>query len=383
MTNDSVVNVNQFPNELLFILSLLEINTDNMNDFESPSDLDWNFFLNLVNDHRVYPLVYSTLRKLNKDIVPSYVMQSLKQSYSRNTLHMLYLTSQLTGICKLFQGNEISMLVLKGPILAEELYGDFSLRTSKDLDILVSMQQVETAEKVLLEDGFIRDSSSHLFNDWKWRRHHLSFSHPEKKIEVELHWRLYPDSGTEISFEELWQRKRTRSFGDSCVDFLGEEDLFLYLVTHGARHGWFRLRWLTDIDRILRKKNDWKKLISKQEKYEEVIVSGQAIILAANLLHTPIDQEMKQFINKKLSHKMAKSSVKYILELKAPGMTLADIRYLFVLKDTKQKMRFILGLLYPRVWDQYQFDLPKALQFLYFPLRPFLVLWRLVKRTLT
>ena len=33
--------------------------------------------------------------------------------------------------------------------------------------------------------------------------------------------------------------------------YLGNEDLLSYLADHGARHGWFRPRWLMDIARSL------------------------------------------------------------------------------------------------------------------------------------
>ena len=36
------------------------------------------------------------------------------------------------------------------------------------------------------------------------------------------------------------------------VYILGREDLFLFLVSHGARHGWSRLRWLIDIHQIVK-----------------------------------------------------------------------------------------------------------------------------------
>ena len=34
---------------------------------------------------------------------------------------------------------------------------------------------------------------------------------------------------------------------------------FYFLITHGARHGWSRLRWLMDIDKMLNGKLDWDK----------------------------------------------------------------------------------------------------------------------------
>ena len=92
-----------------------------------------------------------------------------------------------------------------------------------------------------------------MLNDWKWREHHLSYFHPEKGIQLEIHWRLHPPPSKEPSFEELWKRKRKSELTTYPVYFLGQEDLFLYLITHGARHGWFRLRWLIDIDKMVEK----------------------------------------------------------------------------------------------------------------------------------
>ena len=40
-------------------------------------------------------------------------------------------------VSKLFNENKINLLILKGPVLAVDLYGDISLRTSSDLDILI------------------------------------------------------------------------------------------------------------------------------------------------------------------------------------------------------------------------------------------------------
>lgn len=82
----------------------------------------------------------------------------------------------------------------------------------------------------------------------------LPFSSPEK-IKVEIHWRLNPGPGREPSFNELWERKAISSITtNQPIYILGNMDLFLFLVSHGARHGWSRLRWLEDIDMLLKKK---------------------------------------------------------------------------------------------------------------------------------
>ena len=101
-----------------------------------------------------------------------------------------------------------------------------------------------------------------VLNDWKWRHHHITYFHPQKKIKLEVHWRLNPGPGKEPCFNELWERKRISSLTSFPVYFLGREDLFLFLVSHGARHGWSRLRWLVDIHQLVKQELDWSKLIS-------------------------------------------------------------------------------------------------------------------------
>ena len=39
-------------------------------------------------------------------------------------------------------------------------------------------------------------------------------------------------------------------------------------MTHGARHGWSRLRWLLDIDKMLNGTLDWDKMKTIFKKYQ-------------------------------------------------------------------------------------------------------------------
>ena len=171
---------------------------------------------------------------------------------------MLHLTGEMEIICKLFNENQIKSIVLKGPVLAADLYGDLSLRTSSDLDILIPITELDKAEQLLIELGFEKDGEIQpVFNDWKWRSNHFTYFHPQKGVKCEIHWRLYPLPGKEPSFDELWERRRVSSLTNYPIHYLGREDLFLYLASHGARHGWSRLRWLVDIDKLLKQEINW------------------------------------------------------------------------------------------------------------------------------
>ena len=144
-------------------------------------------------------------------------------------------------ICKLFNENQIDSIVLKGPVLAIDLYGDLSLRTSADLDILIPITELDKVDQLLIEMGYEKeDYIDTILNDWTWRHHHFTYFHSQKGVKCEIHWRLHPGPGKEPSFNELWSRKRISSLTSYPIYYLGREDLFLFLVAHGARHGWSR-----------------------------------------------------------------------------------------------------------------------------------------------
>ena len=76
-----------------------------------------------------------------------------------------------------------------------------------------------------MKDDYIQT----VLNDWKWRHHHFTYFHSEKKVKLEIHWRLHPGPGKEPSFTELWERKQKSSLTKFPVYCLGNEDLFLFL----------------------------------------------------------------------------------------------------------------------------------------------------------
>ena len=89
---------------------------------------------------------------------------------------MLYLAGVMEDVCRAFNENKINLLVLKGPILAVDLYGDVSLRTSSDLDMLIPIQELDRAEKLLLKLGYEKNHYIQtVLNDWKWRHHHVTY----------------------------------------------------------------------------------------------------------------------------------------------------------------------------------------------------------------
>ncbi|WP_308638139.1 nucleotidyltransferase domain-containing protein [Paenibacillus silvisoli] len=382
MENDRTLDRSAFPDELNVMLAFMQMNDDPQAQVRvkpSVPNIDWNQFLKLVRHHRVYPQLHAQLK--NSQLIPADVLQALHLDYGKNAFRMLRLSGELERVCKALQKQGIASLVLKGPVLAKHLYGDLSLRTSKDLDILIPMDGVETAEELLTGLGYESDSQVPRLFNWKWKQHHVSYTHPQTRIQVELHWRLNSDMGKEPSFEELWERRSRSSLTNYEIYRLGNEDLFMYLVSHGARHGWFRLRWLADIDRMLRQRLDFGALIPLMRRYRCLHLGGQALTLASALLGTPIPSEAKPMAAGSHPRDLARRSLDLIRadcspESGSKEMARTYKRYLYALKTPGQKSVYLVSQLYPSFRDTEAFPLPKALHFLYFPLRPFVWLWR-------
>lgn len=382
---ESELDLSSFSKELHLVLAMLEL-SNRPERLERvariiDSGVDWPLFLKLVEFHRVYPSVRQILQSTNRAIVPNQVSEGINRLYVSNTLQMLYLTAELDRINEVFGSNRVRALSLKGPALAHLLHGDISFRNSKDLDILVPLEDFEKAEALLLQSGYVRyGEGPRVLNEWKIKRRNDSYFHFEKGIQIELHWRLYANFGKEPSFDELWERRNRQQFSNYPVCTLGKEDLFFYLVAHGAKHAWFRLRWLVDIDRMLHLGMAWSRTEALFKTYHCRHLGGQALLLASGLLGSPV-REMKSMMSKRHSRRLAQEALFFIKEPSAEGSSKEFNRYWYRLLSNRHKAAYVKRLLYPSYQDALTLPLPRKLHFLYFPLRPFLWVWRRVKHT--
>ncbi|MBT2686223.1 nucleotidyltransferase family protein [Bacillus sp. ISL-37] len=371
------------PRELKVQLGLLSKNAKEV-CFEG---LNWDLFIDLAMHHRTFPVLYPKLKQLQKEKIPEFVMKTLEMQYKQNTFRMLQLCAEMEQVSALFSMNDIKLLVLKGPVLASDLYGDLSRRTCGDLDVLIPINDLQKVEDLLLQEGYRKDDYIHtVLGDWKWRHHHVTYFHETKPIKLEIHWRLNPGPGVEPAFEELWARKRVSSLTKTPVYYLGKEDLFTFLVSHGARHGWSRLRWLMDISQMAEQEMDWQQILSMFGKYSSRDVAGQALILAAELLGSRQPEGTEQVFTSK-AKTLAQEAIFYFEKMvnlhndPVPDEVASFHKeHLFSLMSKKQKALFILSFLYPYPEDAETLPLPKPLHFLYFPLRPCLVVWRRTRK---
>ncbi|MFD1957515.1 nucleotidyltransferase family protein [Paenibacillus thailandensis] len=376
------IDVSRLSGEMAFLLLLLQdaASLDEETARGYASALDWNAFVELALHHRVYPAVYLKLNSL-ASIVPADTMETLRYHHHSNTFKMLELTKEMSRISGALAEDGIRSIQLKGPVLAIQLYGDLSLRTSKDLDILVDPDDVELAEATMARLGYEAADKHDSDPNWKRKYHHLSFSHKERRAEVEIHWRLNPNPVDKHTFPQLWERRETVPVAGLSFYSLGKEDLLYYLTDHGARHAWFRLRWLVDIARLVPH-------IRAEEtdryfkKHGGRVFAGQAFLLASALLRADIPGALLQMTTGRKAVRLAQDAMFFISKIvklnpvPEKSAVWPYLKYTLSLMKPKQKWLYLLKHLEPNIEDRQQLPLSKPFHFLYFPLRPFLWLWR-------
>lgn len=388
MNNNFKLDISKISKELKLILEIIK--TENSSDISKEyfEDIDWESFIQLAVHHRLYPVLYLNIVKVKPNWLPQRTLERLSFYYKKNTLKMLQLSGEMEKISIILMENDIRSIFLKGPLLAVDLYGDISMRTCGDLDILVSISDLEKVNGVLKDIGYIKDEYIQtLLNDWKWRHHHFTYYHPSKGTKVEIHWRLNPAPSKEPTFTELWNRKRKSSFTNSPIFFMGKEDLFFFLVTHGARHGWSRLRWLMDIHQFMKKDLNWITTAVLFDTFQSRHLMGQSLILSVQLFNTMLKKEARELINGTLPNKLAQEAIFYIerivnLHVYPVPRDIAKYHayHLYNLLSLQQKFSFILSMLHPCYKDAETLRLPQRFHFLYYPLRPILWIWRKTRK---
>ncbi|WP_368657353.1 nucleotidyltransferase family protein [Metabacillus halosaccharovorans] len=389
MVDQFNLNLANVPRELTFILELLKKDNREFteaNGAELVAGIDWDLFMKQAMHHRVYPVLYMKCKEIKEPFIPPNVLQQLSTAYKRNTFQMLQLSAEMEHVSKVFTDNQICLLFLKGPVIADYLYGDISLRTSSDLDFLIPISDLEKAEEIIKNLGYEKDDYfTSVLNDWKWRHHHVTYIHPQKRMKLEIHWKLNPGLGFEPSFDQLWSRKRISHLTTNPVYMLGKEDLFFFLASHGARHGWSRLRWLLDIHQMSEQEIDWGRVEKLLITYHSHRVGAQALLLSTKLLRSPISEMMERIANQKHSFRLAQDAIFYLerlvnLHTDPVPKNIANYhaRHLLSLMSSRQKVLYLLSCLHPLPEDAEIVPLPKSLHFLYFPLRPFI--WALRRK---
>jgi len=190
-----------------------------------------------LREGRLTPLIYMQLLQRNQhQKLPPAFLRELSQDYA-SALKTATRQEKATGqVIKSFHQAGIDFLLLKGADLRIRLYGDASLRRTRDLDLLISPRDISRVRSLLENLGFSLES---ICADKRpgFRQafeNELEFLPPSAdSLMVDVHWEITGlDHFYRLSFAPLWNKSVLLDFQGIPVRVLSPEHALIHLCLH-------------------------------------------------------------------------------------------------------------------------------------------------------
>jgi hypothetical protein len=340
--------------------------------------LDWEYVLRAARWHGVLPLVHWHLRELDPTLVPAAVREELRTSFERTQRRNLFLAVRLCALLKRFAADGIPAIPYKGPTLAQAAYGRLGLREFADLDILVNRTDVLRAKALLVAEGFrpsatLTEEQEQALVD---SQHAYWLATPDRAVQVELHWDISPRHVSQRRGPDgLWERLEPVAIAGTTVLTLAPEVLLASLCEHGAKHLWDRLAWIADIAELMRSKPsiDWARVHDEARRSTSERTVALGLRLATDLLGAAVPELMRRRVDgdATVSALVSETCQRLFRDDLRPAGLLEQARFHLRLRERwSHRLRYCwLALTTLTVADWEERRLPKALSFLYYPIR--------------
>lgn len=212
---------------------------------------------------------------------------------------------ELDKASMLLSDNNIEMVALKNSGITRGLYSRYASSPMGDIDVLVRKKDFRRAHQILIESGYEMKFRSPLEEENIEKAEQGGGAEYAVKLPngdnlwFELQWRpvagrwIRPDQ--EPRADELMDRSDL--IKGSNAKLLAPTDNLLQVCLHTAKHTYVRapgFRLHTDVDRIVRECDiEWENFIQKAISLEVKTATFFSLVLASDLLGTPVPDYVK------------------------------------------------------------------------------------------
>jgi hypothetical protein len=200
----------------------------------------------------------------------------------------------LMRLLDLFAGTGLATLVVKGPALSVQAYGDPGVRQYGDLDLLVCDRDIRRATEILTKSGYDARVSLAAIDSRKIPGEYV-FRVKKNRLLVELHTertlRYFPRA---LVLDEFFERQ-IRVRVDACeVPALSREDELVMHCVHGAKDLWVKLLWVADVAALITRQTDmnWDRVNEIARKTNATRMLHAGLRLAEKLLKAPLPEKI-------------------------------------------------------------------------------------------
>ena len=349
-------------------------------------EIDWEAVITQAEQHRLSAHLPHQITEL-KVKVPQKELGRLKKQAENAKFKMLVLSREAAILAAQFEAQNLAVLFLKGPVQSYQIYQDFTVKSSRDLDILVKPSSINKAIDTLLNQGYqlispflelTAKQQAYFIEHYN----QLVLFHPQRKCQVELHWSLFANRQLlDFTFTELQASAVSIQIGKQVVKGLGSTHMKLYLLAHGAKHAWSEIYWLKELtDLMEKKKGDRKEFLNLAKRKGLQQLLYQYLLLIKHLLGKKLEEDL--IIKGKGDQKAIWLYQQSLIEMqqikKSKGLVAYTkaLRYKISLKKSwAYKTDYFKAF---TINDFLLIKLPDSLFFLYYFLRPFLWIKRYI-----
>ena len=257
--------------------------------------------VNLASRHGLAPCVIQQLQEHAEATLPEFVVVEFRRWLRAHTLRSMQLTTQLFQILDRLNAHGIRALAFKGPVLAQQLYGQPFHREFVDLDILVPTEEVGQVIALLGADGFEAqfELASGQLTRFQKNWCEIALYNHARNILVEIHWRLFPpDYSFSPAAKTSWKATREVFIAQRSITTLSIENQLLFACLHQAKHNWSRLGWILDLAALVKQSPhmNWKEVQCLAGRFGTARMIRVSLQLIQNLFGVPLPSAVAEWV---------------------------------------------------------------------------------------
>ncbi|MEI7881678.1 MAG: nucleotidyltransferase family protein, partial [bacterium] len=214
-----------------------------------PGMLNQSLLIQLAMRHRCLPLLAEGLARVRQEGQPSWVtfgpeMQArMNRALAVGAGRAVFLARRLVSLSGTFKDAGVRAMALKGPAMAQALYGHVDYRPSDDLDVWIHPGDFAKASGIMESLGFTPlvslstdEARAHMQAGWD-----RGYRSPAGDYVVELCTGMAPSYfARPPEVDVLWAGAQELTLEGGRVRTPGPEALLELLCLHGTKHGWSR-----------------------------------------------------------------------------------------------------------------------------------------------
>ncbi len=313
-----------------------------------PPDDEWPGLLADARSQAVVPLLYAWLRaSAGREAQARCWIDRIRSECFRVAARHLELSRALRELLHAFAEARLACVPLRGPALAERLYGEHAVRAMGDLDLLVRRDDLSRIRRLLLHRGFRETDRRPGFAERY--SYTLEFDAPgPPAVIVEPHWTIaYPPFAGSVDVDRVWSRVLPATVLGVRSASLSSEDLLLHLCLHLEHADEPPLLWSWEINRLIRQEGarfEWAVFVETARVSHTANQTARALGRVIDVFDTPVPAEVRCALGddgrtrgERLPDRVAR----------APADGRESLALFFGLQGLREKARYALALLFP------------------------------------